>query len=428
MKVLIAGAGLGGLCLAHALRRAGVEVQVLERRPGPADQPASYGIHLNGHGLAALHACIPEANWEQLVAAAVPAPDVVRFHDEHLRTLAVLDNEPLDIPADAITRRRAVSRGALRDALLLGLNTETRTADDVIRWNRAVTGYRHTPDGRIAVQCFDDGTEEACDLLVAADGANSRIRGQRLPGLSRRELGILNIAGRAPLTPDLVRELPATLIDGAVNNIVPRHPGWMFVSTWHLDTADTDSAPRPRSAAVWAWVGDQADYPRDVGTWTPAQLHDHVKDRTADWSPAIRRLLDHTDTTTVAPVPLRTMPILEPWEPSRVTLLGDAIHNMTPMAGIGANTALRDAAELADALLTPGTADLTTRIGTYEQNMREYANQALALSTRNARNAASPKRLPRTAFRSLLRIAEAAPPVKRKIFNSRPADRSTDRP
>lgn len=39
-----------GLCLAHGLRLAGVDVQVLERRPSPADQPASYGIHLNPHG------------------------------------------------------------------------------------------------------------------------------------------------------------------------------------------------------------------------------------------------------------------------------------------------------------------------------------------------------------------------------------------
>ena len=422
MKVLIAGAGLGGLCLAHALRRAGVEVQVLERRPDPADQPASYGIHLNGHGLAALHACLPEANWKQLIAAAVPALDIVRFHDEHLRELATLDNEPPDAAADdAISRRRAVSRGALRDALLLGLNAETRTADDVIQWNRTVTGYEHTPDGRVAVHC-SDGTETTCDLLVAADGANSRIRGQRLPGLDRRELGILNIAGRVPLTPDLVRELPATLIDGAVNNIVPRNPGWMFVSTWHLDaTADTGSAAGSRSAAVWAWVGDKTSYPNDVMNRTPAQLRDYVKTRIPGWSPAVHRLLDHTDPATVAPVPLRTMPTLEPWDPSNVTLLGDAIHNMTPMAGIGANIALRDAAELADALLSPGTADeLTRRIGTYEQRMREYANQALALSTRNARNAASPKRLPRAAFRSLLRIAEAAPPIKRKVFNNRP--------
>ena len=47
--------------------------------------------------------------------------------------------------------------------------------------------------------------------------------------------------------------------------------------------------------------------------------------------------------------------------------------------------------------------------------MRGYANQALALSTRNA---ASTDRLPRLAFRTVLRIAQAVPPVKRKMFGT----------
>jgi len=94
---------------------------------------------------------------------------------------------------------------------------------------------------------------------------------------------------------------------------------------------------------------------------------------------------------------------------------------MTPMAGIGANTALRDADQLRQALLAHGPQDVTTRVGAYEEQMRGYANQALALSARNARNAASTKRLPRLAFRSVLRIAEALPPAKRRIFGTTPA-------
>ena len=134
MKVLIAGAGLGGLCLAHGLRQAGADVQVLERRPSPADQPASYGIHLNQDGLAALHACLPPSNWAQLDAAAPPAPDVVRFWDQRLRVLTEVDHEPAGRAPDPITRRRAVSRAALRDALLTGLNTQTSDPADVIQW------------------------------------------------------------------------------------------------------------------------------------------------------------------------------------------------------------------------------------------------------------------------------------------------------
>src|SRR6201994_712354 len=144
MKVVTAGAGLGGLCLAHGLRQAGLDVQVVERRPPPADQPTSYGIHLNPHGLRALRACLPSANWDQLMDSSVRALDVVRFRDQQLRALAVIDHE--DLAADPALHRRAVGRTALRDALLLGLNTTTSNATDVVQWGRAVTRYEHNPD------------------------------------------------------------------------------------------------------------------------------------------------------------------------------------------------------------------------------------------------------------------------------------------
>ena len=112
------------------------------------------------------------------------------------------------------------------------------------------------------------------------------------------------------------------------------------------------------------------------------------------------------------------MPTLPPWPASTVTLLGDAIHNMTPMAGIGANTALRDAGVLRRVLVEVGAGHRAPidAVADYEEQMRGYANRALGLSTRNARNAAEGARLPRLAFRTLLRAAEAVPPIKRAMF------------
>jgi 2-polyprenyl-6-methoxyphenol hydroxylase-like FAD-dependent oxidoreductase len=324
VRALVIGAGLGGLCLAHGLRQTGVDVQVLERRPGPGHQPASYGIHLNADGLAALHACLPPANWQRLVDAAVPAPDVVRFFDEQLAVLAVRDRE--SATPDPLTHRRAIRRDALHDALLLGL-------DGIVRWDSRFLGYTAIPGGPVRVTCAD-GSDHVADLAIGADGSNSAVRGVRLPGLHRHELGILNIAGRLPLTADVRKHLPASLVDGAVNNIVPARPGWMFVSTWNA-AAGSEAA----EFAVWAWAAARESYPADVDALTPAQLRDLVVSQVADWSPALHYLVAATAPATVAPVPLRTMPVLRPWEPSAVTLLGDAVHNMTPMAGIGANTA-----------------------------------------------------------------------------------------
>jgi 2-polyprenyl-6-methoxyphenol hydroxylase-like FAD-dependent oxidoreductase len=402
MKVLIVGAGLGGLCLAHGLRQADIDVQVLERSPGPDHQPASYGIHLNADGLNALHYCLPAANWLRLVDAAVPARDAVRFYDDQLALLALLDNEPA-VP-DPVTRRRAIRRDALHNALLLGL-------DDAVRWDSRFQSYASTSDGRVRVTCFD-GSEHVADLVVGADGSNSAVRGQRLPELQRQDLAILNVAGRVLLTSEIRKHLPASLVDGAVNNIVPARPGWMFVSTWN--------AAEGGEFAVWAWAAARESYPADVDSFAPDRLRDLIAGQIADWSPALRYLVAETDPATIASVPLRTMPTLVPWEPSTVTLLGDAVHNMTPMAGIGANTALRDADTLRRAFLSPGP--LVEQVGRYEEQMREYANRALALSTRNARNAAAPARLPRLAFRTVLRVAEAVPSVKRRLFGTAPAD------
>jgi 2-polyprenyl-6-methoxyphenol hydroxylase-like FAD-dependent oxidoreductase len=409
MKILIVGAGLGGLCLAHGLLRGGHQVQVLERRSGPEGQPASYGIHLNADGLRALHACLPADNWRQLVATSVTAPDIVRFHDRHLDVLAVRDGDSQQDAGDPVTRRRAVRRDDLRDALLLGLNARTTLPADIIRWGARLSRYEEHADGTVTAHCVD-GARYTADLIVGADGSNSVVRTQRLPHLHREDLAIVNIAGRVPLTPETTAHLPATLIDGAVNNIVPAGPGWMFVSTWPA------SHDRDDRFAVWAWAAARDSYPADLDTLTPAALTGHVAERITRWAPALRFLVDHTDPSTVTTVGLRTMPTLPAWQPSGVTLLGDAIHNMTPMAGIGANTALRDADELRRRLLAPGDADLVARVGAYENAMRGYANHALALSTRNARNAAATARLPRLAFRTVLRIAEAIPPVKRQLF------------
>jgi 2-polyprenyl-6-methoxyphenol hydroxylase-like FAD-dependent oxidoreductase len=122
------------------------------------------------------------------------------------------------------------------------------------------------------------------------------------------------------------------------------------------------------------------------------------------------------DLSTVAPVPLKCMPDLQYWAPSNVALLGDSIHNMPPTGGLGANLALRDADVLTDMLVraahNSGTS-MTDAIGEYETRMREYANAAVGLSRSNAVNAASGKWLPRKAFRILLKLSQASPPVMR---------------
>jgi 2-polyprenyl-6-methoxyphenol hydroxylase-like FAD-dependent oxidoreductase len=79
-------------------------------------------------------------------------------------------------------------------------------------------------------------------------------------------------------------------------------------------------------------------------------------------------------------VRIRTSPVLDPWPASRVTVLGDAIHAMSPAGGSGANTALRDAAGLCRALTEANADGITAAIGRYEDQLRDYGYAALTAS------------------------------------------------
>ena len=220
VKVAIIGAGLAGLTLAHGLRNSDVEAEVFERNASAADHPSSYGIHLNADGLRALYACLPAANWAALDESAIAAPDVVRFRDRRLRPLLTVDLAA-STQRDPVTHRRAVGRDDLHAALLIGLG-------GAVRWGREFVGYERL--GRGLQVHFADGSHVNADVVVGADGANSRVRAQRLPQLRRIDLGILNVAGRTPLTRSLIKSLPPNLVDGSINNVVPTGAGWMFIS------------------------------------------------------------------------------------------------------------------------------------------------------------------------------------------------------
>jgi 2-polyprenyl-6-methoxyphenol hydroxylase-like FAD-dependent oxidoreductase len=78
---------------------------------------------------------------------------------------------------------------------------------------------------------------------------------------------------------------------------------------------------------------------------------------------------------------------VDPWTPTTVTLLGDAIHTMTPGQGVGANTALRDAALLCRALTAASRGEKTIlgAIAAYEAEMIPYGFDFASSTLRNTR-------------------------------------------
>src|SRR5262249_2319434 len=119
LRVVVVGAGPGGLCLAHGLRAEGVDVQVFERDRTPADRPQGYRLTINARGAKALRSCLPEANFARYVAASAKISTAVTFFDHKLRRLL-----SIKLPAagqSAPDGARPISRIALRRILLEGL-------------------------------------------------------------------------------------------------------------------------------------------------------------------------------------------------------------------------------------------------------------------------------------------------------------------
>ncbi|KAL9082396.1 MAG: hypothetical protein Q9165_008906 [Trypethelium subeluteriae] len=375
--------------------------------------PSGYGIHIDMNGKQALRHCLPYESWIRFQHTSTPAGTQVFFRDTQLRLLADRDDTRFSTMATEDVERRGINRIEFRDILLGGLNDSKAP---VVRWNKNFTQYTLRSDNRVCVY-FDDETSEEGDVLVGADGANSRVRQQLLPHIKRVDLGIQAIAGRCEVNHHMHRLLPSTILDGSLNNIVPSGRGWMFISAWKLPlSTPTSPDTETRQHVVWAYVAPQQESYSSFERYSLQQLKDFVLEEIRDWSAGLQHLVRNSDISNISRISLRTMPNLEAWESTNVTLLGDAIHNMTPMAGVGANTALRDSELLAKVLVEAyeRKGQIGYAIGCYEKAMRLYANRAVQLSRRNAESAGSGQRFRRLLFLSLLRVANSSPLVIRK--------------
>ena len=190
--VMIIGGGLGGLCLAQGLKKAGISVAVYERDRTRNERLQGYRIHIEAMGNRALHDCLPSHLFEAYLKATGSAGSGLLMCDEQLNHLMAF---PVDVAKqdDPLESSRSVSRITLRQVLLAEL-------DEIVQFDKCYSHYQENPDGSVTA-FFEDGTSATGDLLVAADGGNSRVRQQFLPQASRVETGTVAIMGKVPLTP-----------------------------------------------------------------------------------------------------------------------------------------------------------------------------------------------------------------------------------
>jgi 2-polyprenyl-6-methoxyphenol hydroxylase-like FAD-dependent oxidoreductase len=430
-NVVVIGGGLGGLCLAQRLKATGISVAVYERDHTPTDRWQGYRIHINPAGSRALHECLPPQLWDVFLRTAAEAGAGCGFVTEQLRELVVVDEAIMaggrDDPS---TAHHAVSRGVLRQVLLAGL-------DGVVRFGKRFERYEVGADGRVTAR-FADGTSATGDVLIGADGVNSRVRHQYLPHAQRVETGAVAVAGKLPLTEATRAWLPIAL-RSRLNTVFPPR-NFLFTAVFDRQqarqaaTSSIDDMIRAAGLdpthlfenehdydhVYWAFIADRYAYPVDPAVLDQRGLQRLIGYMTASWHPALHSLITESEQESVMLNPLKSSVPIDPWKTTNVTLLGDAIHSMSPTGGIGGNTALRDASLLAGKLacFQRGELPLLEAINDYEAEMVGYGFAAVREALRNTRLAITTNPMARTAARTWFQLCGSVPALKRLTFGN----------
>ena len=173
-----------------------------------------------------------------------------------------------------------------------------------------------------------------------------------------------------------------------------------------------------RSYLMWALSANRTKFAvPDLDAADAATLAAAASRPMAGWSRRFRDLVGLSDPTTLSCLSIRTSVPVAPWRTGRITLLGDAIHAMTPYRGVGANVAIKDAVRLKRALTAAhrGKQDLIPAIRTYEDGMREYGFRAVQNSLRAMHQTVTDNVAGLLSSRLLLRTINKLPPLKRAM-------------
>lgn len=334
-KVIIVGAGLGGLTAAGALHRRGIEAVVLEQAAQLGEIGA--GVQLAPNALKVLRALGLERQAGEL--GFEPNAHVVR----NWKTSDVLAYTPYKgvlrqaFGADYFGYHRADLHQLLRSVV----------PPEWIRVGARCTGVRQDA-GRAIVQ-LADGSELEADAVIGADGIHSAVRASLFGPAEPRYTGNACWRGMTP-----VSSLPKGLI--APDMTVWFGPGASVVHYYI------------RGGSVINWMAAFESDAWAEESWTAEGSRDEAVARFADWHPTIVSLVSASDR--YLKWGLFDRDPLPQWSQGRITLMGDACHPMLPYLAQGACMALEDGYAVAEALHRhPG--DVAAAFAGYEQVRRE---------------------------------------------------------
>ncbi len=369
--VLVSGAGISGLTLACALRRQGIAVQVVERKPEIGDE-GGIGLTLVGNALRALNAI---GLAQPLLAVGMPADhiDIATPDGRVVQQSSTQGPWGAGLPGHCSLARPLLHR-VLADA--------ARAAGATLCAGVAVADAVVDADG-IAVR-LTDGSVSRHALLVAAEGLNSATRQRLFPGVGPAFSGQVGWRARVPRP----AELRTTRI----------HFGGPYGVVGICPITETDA---------YLYLVEAAD---EHHREDPAQLHRTLHRRLeGHYGGHVAMLLPHlTDASRVNVGTLPVMLVPAPWHRGRTLLIGDAAHANPPVLAQGAAMGIEDAVVLAEEL--GRASDLDAALASFTARRFERVRAVVEASRQLAQWEVAHRRdvdVPGTMRRVAMALAEA---------------------
>ncbi|AJT66155.1 hypothetical protein T261_4512 [Streptomyces lydicus] len=326
-RIAIIGAGPGGLVCARVLQQHGVPVTVFERESDPDSR--SQGGTLDIHEETGQAALRTAGLFDRFLALSRPEDQQWRLYDRHAQLIRHDQADEGDLS------RPEIDRGQLRTLLLDSL------APGTVRWGHRVKAVTPLPDGTARLH-HHDGAVEEFDLVIGADGAWSRVR----PALSDAQPSYTGV----------------TMVEVHFDDVDHRHPGIAGLVGGGTMSAKAGRRglvlQRNSNGHVRGYIifrGPQ-DWHAGLDLADTASVRARLLAQYEGWD---ERLLDilRVNEGGFLNRPMFVLPVPHTWQRvPGITLVGDAAHLMPPV-GVGANLALLDGAELAQAVIGHPTID-----------------------------------------------------------------------
>lgn len=336
MKVTIIGAGIGGLTLAIALQKKGIEVEIFEAASVFGKVGAGIVLAINAMQI-----------YERLGLAEELKKrgnclEKMAMTTSNLNSMA--GNELASFEAKYNLSNVAIHRATLHEVLLSELQQVS------LHLNKKLKKVEESAAG-IQLE-FLDGSRHKADVVIGADGIHSSVRQSIFPEAKERFSKQFCWRGVVPF--ELEKGMNATMREawgvGCRFGIVPIENNQVY---WFACASYRENAKK--------------EFQKN-----------NLSQLFSDFDPLVGQLINATPSAQINEAELSDLEILETWHKGKICLMGDAAHATTPNMGQGANQAIESAWVLADCLAKE--ADYKTAFESYQNIRQAKATQIVKMS------------------------------------------------